>query len=550
MILLLEPWPAVMAHCEAAVLFLHCSASVADKIPLQPLTVAPLTILVKHWPSLGIEQWSTWRLSGLCAQFGSSAELQMTQFSSRRTVSMLQSLAVEQEEHRGLVVFVVELEVEQRSWFVADWSDKHPFMATLSVGEKIITNETRTKPKLKLTFIENRHATVVLLVVDTEPWHGVLARSNTVASPTRLPVTRIVVDVAFVYVAAELAVVVRCAVKAFLQVFNTATLQSFVLQQTSEAAFVAVLGWHFSRTSDTSRVNCRVADCTHLTEGRCNGVAAISATLNAVLVVLTAVDLVLESWRATAFPNLSFLRKDSDATLFLPMMTAVIQMIFVSFTTYAVADLTLKAIDQRELNGIAIVVSANAASILSVVVSATCSCVCEFIRAASDANSVLIDSHVAVRQTINDISRMARLEAFNSMAFVAFLAASRWVVVAVSRQAFVAEKLRWIVADLSSASCCIWVATTIENFVGVVVERDAGLLWSVVEFTSSRWDGHCFASIVAALETRQTVRWVENVVASIAFACWTIGTCAWTLVLEISSATLLNMLPNWSIISW
>jgi hypothetical protein len=107
------------------------------------------------------------------------------------------------------------------------------------------------------------------------------------------------------------------------------------------------------------------------------------------------------------------------------MMTAVIQMIFVSFTTYAVADLTLKAIDQRELNGIAIVVSANAASILSVVVSATCSCVCEFIRAASDANSVLIDSHVAVRQTINDISRMARLEAFNSMAFVAFLAASR-----------------------------------------------------------------------------------------------------------------------------
>jgi hypothetical protein len=78
------------------------------------------------------------------------------------------------------------------------------------------------------------------------------------------------------------------------------------------------------------------------------------------------------------------------------MMTAVFQVIFVSFTTCAVADLTLKAIDQRELNSVAVIVSANATPVLSVIFNATSSCVREFIRAASDTDSILIDSHVTV----------------------------------------------------------------------------------------------------------------------------------------------------------
>ena len=46
--LLFDPWPVVIVHCDAAVLFRQLLASEADNKPPQPLTVAPFIILAKH----------------------------------------------------------------------------------------------------------------------------------------------------------------------------------------------------------------------------------------------------------------------------------------------------------------------------------------------------------------------------------------------------------------------------------------------------------------------------------------------------------------------
>lgn len=126
MILLFDPWPEVIEHVR---LLLHSLSSDDGKLPLQPLTVAPLWTLEKHWPSLGTEHFSACNKLGFWAQFAFKPELQMIQFSSLLTVSKLQSSRDEQVLHK---IF----ELEQSSLCVCDKSDKQPFCVTRSGGGK------------------------------------------------------------------------------------------------------------------------------------------------------------------------------------------------------------------------------------------------------------------------------------------------------------------------------------------------------------------------------------------------------------------------------
>lgn len=104
--------------------------------------------------------------------------------------------------------------------------------------------------------------------------------------------------------------------------------------------------------------------------------------------------------------------------------------------------MTLKSIGDRELNSIAQVIIAHAASVDSVVVDPARCEVGEGAGTVANAFAVLVESHVAVRQAIDDIAGMLRNEALQTMTLETFLAATCGVAITVPRRTFRAQQLR------------------------------------------------------------------------------------------------------------
>lgn len=121
---------------------------------------------------------------------------------------------------------------------------------------------------------------------------------------------------------------------------------------------------------------------------------------------------------------------------------AVLEIIVVSWAVLALAHMTLKPIGDRELNSIAQVVVAHAASVDAVVVeSARCE-ISEGAGAVANALAELAESHVAVRQAVDDVARVIRNKALQAVTLEAFLAATGGVAVAVARRTLRAQQLR------------------------------------------------------------------------------------------------------------